>query len=167
MPNFGTYVNIVSYDKYDADSMSWMNYYVGMYRKDIGSWAAGSWATGSWVNFFVELVKECVFFKWELATRGTKNSDRSSKVDGMRMHYVSIDTCISAHFVRMLWRNMCCRPYVEQFSVSSGTVRALLMTSSMTHKNVCSWIWYRRGLLFSRWLLSQRLPTLQMSNTLK
>ena len=29
---------------------------------------------------------------------------------------------------------MCCRPYVEQFSVSSGTVRALLRTSSMTHK---------------------------------
>jgi hypothetical protein len=35
--NFGTFVNIVSYDKYDADSMSWMNYYVGIYRNDIGS----------------------------------------------------------------------------------------------------------------------------------
>ena len=34
---FGSFVHIVRYDKYDTDSMSLTNYYVGMYRKDIGS----------------------------------------------------------------------------------------------------------------------------------
>ena len=39
--------------------------------------------------YLVQLVEERVFFKWELATRGTEKNDRSSKVDGMRMRYVS------------------------------------------------------------------------------
>ena len=29
--------HIVRYDKYNIDLMSWMNYYVGIFRKDDGS----------------------------------------------------------------------------------------------------------------------------------
>jgi hypothetical protein len=36
--NSGTFVNIVCYDKYDTDLMSWiMNYYLGILRKDVGT----------------------------------------------------------------------------------------------------------------------------------
>ena len=35
--NFGTFVNTVCYDKYNTNLMTLMSYYVGIFRKDVGS----------------------------------------------------------------------------------------------------------------------------------
>ena len=73
MLNFGTFVNIVNYDKYNADSMSWMNYYVGIYRKTLAleplalePLALEPLALKPLAQepiYFVQLVEERVFFK--------------------------------------------------------------------------------------------------------